>query len=353
MRRRRVRPGALFVCALFVCALLLAGCAREPVETRARFMAMGTLVEVTVFDFPQPEARAAISDVEALFHELQHRWDPWGDGELGRLNGALAGGGVATPSDELGDLLTRAADIARRSDGLFEPSIGALTRLWGFSRDEDAPKAPPPAADVAATVAAVTPLTELLQLDGRLAGGDGDMAVDLGGFAKGEAVDLAIALLRSRGIEHAIVNAGGDLRAIGRHGDRDWRIGVRNPREEGILAAIEISGDESVFTSGDYERYFVLDGRRYHHILDPRNGYPTEATTSVTVLGVEAALADAAATALFVAGPEGWPVVATALGISHVMLVDTSGTVYLSAPMQERVWLPGADERDVRVRALP
>ena len=348
MRRRLVRLGALFVCAL-----LLAGCAREPVETRARFMAMGTLVEVTVFDFPQPEARAAISDVEALFRELQLRWDPWGGGELGQLNGALAAGDGATPSAELGALLTRAADIGRRSDGLFEPSIGALTRLWGFGRDEDAPTAPPPAADVAAAVAAVTPLTQLLRDDGRLDGGNGEMAVDLGGFAKGEAVDLAIALLRSRGIEHAIVNAGGDLRAIGHDGDRDWRIGVRDPREEGILAALEISGDESVFTSGDYERYFVLDGRRYHHILDPRDGYPTEATTSVTVLGVEAALADAAATALFVAGPEDWPAVATALGISHVMLVDASGTVHLSAPMQERVWLPGADERDIRVRTLP
>jgi thiamine biosynthesis lipoprotein len=343
-----VRPGALLVCAL-----LLAGCAREPVETRARFMAMGTLVEVTVFDFPQPAALAAIGDVETLFRDLQRRWDPWGDGELGRLNGALAGGGAATPTPELGALLARAAELGRRSDGLFEPSIGALTRLWGFSRDEDAPTAPPPAADVAAAVAAVTPLPQLLRDDGRLAGGNGEMALDLGGFAKGEAVDLAIALLRSRGIEHAIVNAGGDLRAIGRHGDRDWRIGVRDPREEGILAALEIGGDESVFTSGDYERYFVLDGRRYHHILDPRDGYPTRETTSVTVLGVEAALADAAATALFVAGPEDWPAVATALGISHVMLVDTAGTVHLSAPMEERVWLPGADERDIRVRALP
>ena len=348
----RSAPSRIGTCLLVIA--LIAGCAREPVETRARFMAMGTLVEVTVFDFPQAEARAAIADVEALFRELQRRWDPWGDGELGQLNSSLAAGHSASPSAELGDLLARAAGIGERSGGLFEPSIGALTRLWGFSREDEAPRAPPPPAAVEGALAAVVPLGALIGDDGSVRGGNDRMAIDLGGFAKGEAVDLAIELLRTRGIEHAIVNAGGDLRAIGRHGDRDWRIGVRHPQVEGkILAAIEIRGDESVFTSGDYERFFELDGRRYHHILDPRSGYPTEATASVTVLGVDAATADAAATALFVAGPEDWPQIAAALGVRYVMLVDTAGAIHLSEAMQEKAYLPGAEDSEIRVRALP
>jgi thiamine biosynthesis lipoprotein len=337
--------------ALAVAALLL-GCAREPLETRARFLAMGTLVEVTVYDFPEAEAWAAIEEVETLFEELEGRWDPWGDGELGRLNAALAAGEAVAPSPALGALLARAAELDRSSGGLFEPSIGALIRLWGFGSEELAPTAPPPPSALADALAGVTPLPALIGDDGVLAGAPGT-AIDLGGFAKGEAVDLAVAALRARGIRNAIVNAGGDLRAIGHHGDRDWRIAVRSPRGEGYLATIEIGGDESVFTSGDYERFFMFEGRRYHHILDPRDGYPTEGTTSVTVLGTEAASADAAATALFVAGPEDWPGVAAALGIDQVMLVDADGVVHLSPAMRERVQVTHPDEREIRVRELP
>jgi thiamine biosynthesis lipoprotein len=346
-----IRTAGRLGLALAAAALLVA-CAREPVETRARFMAMGTLVEVTVFDFPRDEAQAAILDVESLFRDLQQRWDPWGDGELARLNAGLAAGATVEPSPELGALLARAAELDRLSGGLFEPSIGGLIRLWGFNTDDTVPSAPPPPAEIAAALARITPLPELIAQDGRLRSA-GDMAVDLGGFAKGAAVDLAIGLLRDRGIRDAIVNAGGDLRAIGRHGDRDWRIGVRAPRGEGILAAIEISADESEFTSGDYERYFMLDGRRYHHILDPRDGYPTQDTASVTVLGVEAAAADAAATALVVAGPEHWPAVAAALGVDRVMLVDAEGGIHLTPAMQDRVYLPDAADREIRVVPLP
>ena len=337
--------------ALAVLALL-AACAREPVETRVRFLAMGTLVEVTVFDFPDDAARAAIADVEALFRTLQDRWDPWGEGELGRLNAALGTGAPAIPGPELGELLARAAELDRRSGGLFEPAVGGLIRLWGFASEEAAPTAPPPADALAAALAAVTPLPALMQADGSLRGAPG-VALDLGGFAKGEAVDLAIELLRARGVGDAIVNAGGDLRAIGRHGDRDWRIGIRAPRGEGLLASIEISGDESIFTSGDYERYFMFEGRRYHHILDPRDGQPTAGTTSVTVLGERASVADAAATALFVAGPDDWPGVAAALGVDAVMVVDAAGVVELTPAMQARVRLAGGDELETRVRPLP
>lgn len=341
----------LMLALLAICVLV--GCAdAEREETRARFMAMGTLVEVTVYDHPAGEAREAITEVEALFRALQIAWDPWGEGELGQLNAALKAGETVSPTADLGGLLQRASDLDETSGGLFEPSIGSLTLLWGFSRDNLAPTAPPPAEDLGRALAAVTPLPQMWRSGGRLEGSAG-MTLDLGGFAKGEAVDRAIDLLRSLGIEHAIVNAGGDLRAIGRHGERGWRIGVRDPRRDGILAAIEISGDESVFTSGDYERFFLLDGRRYHHILDPRDGFPPPHTTSVTVLGVEAALADAAATALFVAGPQRWPEVATALGIGKVMLVDSLGVVHVSAAMEGRVYIPDAGERTIEVRALP
>lgn len=337
--------------ATLASVFVLLGCSPPPEETRVRFAAMGTLVEITVFGHSPDSAHEAISDIESLFADLENRWDPWDGGELAELNSQLATGANVLPSPELAEMLVRATTLNLASDGLFEPSIGGLTRLWGFSSEESIPTSPPASEAVAQSLASIIPLSQLWTDDGRLKGRPG-LAIDLGGFAKGEAVDIAIATLRERGIDNVIVNAGGDLRAIGRHGDRDWRIGVRQPRGEGILAAIHISGDESVFTSGDYERFFVAEGRRYHHILDPRDGLPASATTSVTVIADNAALADAAATALFVAGPGEWASVAGSMGVSKVMLVDASGNIHLSPEMESRVWLQG-ESHSVQIEEIP
>ena len=340
---------------LTVVAALAAGCDRgaEEQETRHRFMAMGTLVDVTIWAAPPAEAAAAARAVEALFHELHRAWDPWGDGALGRVNQALAAGEPVTPDADLAALLAEAAALTEASDGLFDPGIGALVRLWGFSRDESQPTAPPPADEIAAALAGAAPLPALLAADGRISGPPG-ARIDLGGFVKGAAVDRGIAVLRAHGIEHAIVNAGGDLRAIGRRGPRPWRIGIRTPRAAAILAALEIRDDEAVFTSGDYERYFEYQGRRYHHILDPRSGYPTEGLTAVTVLHPDAGRADAAATALLVAGPADWPAMARVLDVTAVMVVHADGGIELTEAMRPRVnFLDEAHAQQARVRRLP
>ena len=333
--------------------MLIGGCAKEPEVSRTRFEAMGTLVEVSVYG-ENPETTAKVSvEVEALFRELQQRWDPWGDGELGRLNAAAGSAPELPVAADLAGLFDSAAAISRDSDGLFDPAVGALIRLWAFSSEEVLPTAPPDAEQIRQALAASQPLYQIWQPATRKINLGPGAAIDLGGFAKGVAVDMAIDLLRERGIDHAIVNAGGDLRAIGRHGDRKWRVGVRDPRGEGVLAAIDVEGDESVFTSGDYERYFVYQGRRYHHIIDPRDGYPAQGAISVTVIHREAGLADAAATALFVAGQQDWPRVAASLGVSQVMLVDSSGTIHMTPEMEARTWLIPDPKPPVEIQHLP
>jgi thiamine biosynthesis lipoprotein len=139
------------------------------------------------------------------------------------------------------------------------------------------------------------------------------------------------------GVDDAIVNAGGDLRAIGTHGDRPWRIGIRHPRADGVIASVELGRDESVFTSGDYERYFLFRGKRYHHILDPRTGYPARGTASVTVISRDPGAADAAATALVVAGPDEWQAIAWSMGIRNVMLIDHQGRAHVTPSMAKRI----------------
>lgn len=164
-------------------------------------------------------------------------------------------------------------------------------------------------------------------------------------------MDNAIAILQQQGIQHAVVNIGGDLRAIGTHGERPWIIGIRHPRHDRVLASVAVSDDESVFSSGDYERFFTYEGKRYPHILDPRTGYPADQAMSSTVIHDNASMADAAATAIFVAGSD-WPTVAAAMGIDMVMLVTEDGEVEMSPAMQKRVRLTGHDREPV-IREIP
>jgi thiamine biosynthesis lipoprotein len=338
--------------AIALAAVICLSCAREPAEIRYRFTAMGTLVEVTIYDFPTAAAEEAARDVETLFLELQDAWDPWGNGELAELNSALAAGDEPHPDEDLADLLSRASRISAATGGAFDPAVGQLVKLWGFHDAEALPDAPPSATRIQQVLDTVKPLPQIWDGErGILAGATGT-AIDLGAFAKGEAVDRAIMLLRSAGVRDAIVNAGGDLRAIGRRGARPWKIGIREPRKTGILASIEVSGDESVFTSGDYERYFEHKGTRYHHILDPRTGYPTRELVSVTILGPSAAESDAACTALMVAGLGHWPAVARALGIREVMVVDQNGVIQMSPQMRDRVTILREEAPPVEIRDI-
>jgi thiamine biosynthesis lipoprotein len=253
------------------------------------------------------------------------------------LNAALAAGRAFRPDPSIRTLLQIAAPLAEQSGYRFDPAIGGLSVLWGFHADEPPQGPPPDAAALRQWQAHKPSLADLSWQGEQVRSANPALQLDFGAFAKGYAVDRAIARLQAFGIRNAIVNAGGDLRAIGRHGARPWRIGIRHPRSPEVLASVEIRADEAVFTSGDYERFFEFQGTRYHHILDPFSGAPARGTTSVTVIDTDASRADAAATALFVAGPEHWHAVARAMGLRYVLLIDDAGVAHMNPAMAQRL----------------
>ncbi len=333
-------PRCILVTCLpgIVLACLLASCAPAPEEAyKSRFLTLGTLVDVSLWDVDETRAAEATRAVEDELNHIHQRWHAWEPGELTRINTAIARGETIDIDDDTRAVLQQAAQLARASGQLFNPAIGGLVELWGF-HEEGGPSGPPPSQAEIDALLAAAPTMDALRFDGaRLSSTNPAVRIDLGAFAKGLGVDRAIAALRALGIRDAIVNAGGDLRAIGRHGERPWRVGIRHPAEPGILASIETRGDESIFTSGNYERYFDYDGERYHHLIDPRDGRPVRGTLSVTVIHTSAAEADAAATALFVAGPDGWRETARRLGVVQIMLIDADMNVYMTPEMAERV----------------
>ncbi len=178
--------------------------------------------------------------------------------------------------------------------------------------------------------------------------GNPAVKLDLGGYAKGYALDRAMAYLQSQGVKHALVNIGGNVIALGKHGERNWRVGIRHPRDSGAIAALDLEDGWAIGTSGDYQRYFELDGIRYCHVLDPRTGYPAQHTLSVTVLippgASSGTLSDVASKPIFIVAPEQRNAIATQMNITHYLVIDDEGHVEISSDMKKRTqWNPNAD----------
>lgn len=325
--KRWLPTGLLLALLAFVALRPPSG--EEPV-LRRDFPAMGTWISLSVHVDTAAQREAAerwLANTETSLHAFDQRWSPDGDGELARYNQALAADSTITAPRALAPLLAQAEDFHQRSGGLFDPRLHHLVKLWGFDQEAHFRTAPPEAA---AIKQALDQSREQLPWN-------------LGAIAKGTAVDEAIAAAKDAGLPNVLINAGGNLGAHGQHGERPWRIAIRHPRpsrDQRLLASVE-PHNEAVITSGDYERYFEAGGERFHHILDPASGHPARGLQSVTVVAPSAAEADAASTALFVAGPNRWRELARSLGLDTVLVVDSDGQILATPTAAERLQLAG------------
>ena len=316
---------------------LLTACEKNDLHHYQSF-AFGTLVEIKIRSDDKTMANSASASLFTDFDKKHSDWHAWEPGKLTQTSDMLQKTEWFVVANSLLSLIKLAKKYSLQSSGLFNPTIGKLIQAWGFQGTEF-PHAPPSQNDIDKLLAE-RPTVKEIEIDGnRMRGHNSQLQLDLGAIAKGYAVSEGIDKLVAQGMKNALINAGGDLCGIGNKGKHPWRIGIRNPSGEGILASIELKNAECVFTSGDYERYFIYDGKRYHHIIDPRSGYPADKATSVTVLHQDGAIADAASTALFIAGPDGWQDIAKKMGISDVMMVDKQGRIIMSPSMQKRIIL--------------
>lgn len=343
--------------ALLFSLFALSGCEQQnpqkPQSYQQQILALGTLVDVVIYGVDEEKGQQAVERVAEILGKIHKDWHAWQPSKLTDINQKLANGESAVLNDTGLRLIEKASTLSRESGDLFDPAAGKLIELWGFHSDQRDDAAPPSETAIAELVAQ-HPRMEDLSLQGRtLSSTNPAVQLDFGGFAKGFAVDQAIAVLKSMGIRNAIVNAGGDLRAIGSKNGQPWRIGIRNPRGAGVIAALQVEGDESIFTSGDYERYFEYQGQRYHHIIDPRSGRPSTGASSVTVIHTDATTADAAATALMIAGPERWYETAKAMGITQAMLIDTQGVVHMTYLMAKRTYLAKEPKPTIDIVDMP
>ena len=354
-------PSFAGMMALFIGLLSFSGCSKEPLYQEQGYV-FGTLVEVSVYGADEVKAKQAVSLVMQEFqrlHDMLHAWKP---SELSELNTAIAQGKSKVVPKELADMLQQAAQISAQSEGTFNPSIGDLIQAWGFQAD-DFKAVLPDAKKIAALVKANPQLSDLKFSNlnpsqpplirggvygslpdkggpGWVSSNNPALKLDLGGYAKGYALDRAAAILKLQGIHNALINIGGNVLALGTHGKRPWKVGIQHPRKPGALATSELQDGEAIGTSGDYQRYFELDGKRYCHLIDPRTGQPVQGVQAVTILthGKQAGvLSDAASKPLFISGESGWRSAAHKMQLEEALLIDAQGVVHLTAAMQKRL----------------
>mgnify|MGYP001764925943 CR=1 FL=1 len=326
--------------ALWVCLLVgvLVACSPPPLVQQQSYV-FGTLVEISVQGVPEAQARQATAAVLARFDALHRQLHAWQPGELSRLNAALAQGTRASVTPELAAMLADAQALAAQSDELFNPAIGGLIALWGFHADAPQSRVPDTAA-IAEWVRRQPRMGDLHIENNAVWSDNPAVQLDLGGYAKGRALDDAVAILKQHGIQNALVNIGGNVIALGAHGDRAWRVGIQHPRQAGTLATLDLLDGEAIGTSGDYQRFFEAGGKRYSHLIDPRSGWPANGMQSVTILlrGVHAGTrSDALSKPLFIDGAARLADHATRLGIDAYLAVDVAGKMQVSPAMQARL----------------
>jgi FAD:protein FMN transferase len=337
---------------LLACLFLIA-CAPATPPQHLEFLAMGTIVSIDVVGVDAQKAFVAMTAARGDIEYLGREWYPWANsGELVRLNAALAKGETVSVSPAMVKLIKQSQEAFRQSDGLFDPAVAPMVERWGFQHGErDASQTIPSEAQLKTWEANHPTFADVVIKDNQIGGRRNDLMLDFGAIGKGYAVDLAIERLQRLGVDNALVNAGGNLRAIGHTMTdsqiRAWHVAIRNPRADEPLAWLELRGGEGVSTSGDYERFAIIDGQRFHHILDPHTGRPAMHTAAVTVVARDATTADAASTAIFVAGPARWREIAQALGVSEVLRVDANGSIEVSRALMAKLRMPGSEPRQI------
>ncbi len=334
-----------FIGLLFL--LFFVGCQKEEVKTadsiesRSQLL-LGTSCKITIYDHPSDEVFSdAFARIEQIEQEMSVNIE---DSEISRINRA-AGISPVSVSEDTFRVIEKALFIAELSRGAFDPTVGPLVAAWGIGSDharipsQEEIDAILPLIDYRDVVLDADTFSVFLKREG--------MALDLGGIAKGFAADEVAKVLAKHEVNTAIINLGGNVLTVGTRPDgTGWKIGVQNPESDrGEYLMIVRLVDQALVTSGPYERFFIQDGRRYHHILNTRTGYPVETPfTSVSIISGESFIADALSTACYsLSKEEGLELTASLEGV-HVLYIDEEKQVYPSDSFQEELTYSVTDE---------
>lgn len=351
MSSRHINWFLLIVVSLF----LAIACERKLEIHEDQLSILGTFAQISIVGMTTEAAgsaaRAAEEDLKAL-NAIGYTFEQ--ESELQRLNEAIAGRRAMEVSDELLQLLQHAGSLSAASNGLFNPAAGELTALWEFHCDKeectDTRYSDEVQKLVSARVATLIKnhpsMQDMLYRGNRASSRNRYVKLELGDIIRGYALDKSIAHLRNKGVENAMINIGGSVHTIGTRGDHAWWIGIPDNTGKHHIGYIETRDDEAVFTAYALDRSLGKEDFIYRHVVDPRTGMPVEHILSVTVVHENATTANAAATALMVAGPDNWKAAADSMKAQAFLMIAGDGTIYTSPAIDHRIhWNQGVTHR--------
>ena len=300
-------------------------------------LSMGSTLTLTAWTNDEDRAQAAFEEVFAEFTRLERLMSTWISGsDVSRVNRS-AGVRPVPVSSELREVLNVARQMSEWTGGKFDVTFGALSGLWKFDHDQD--DAIPDMREMRRRLALID--YRAIQIDeaaGTVFIARKGMSIHLGGIGKGYAVDRGANILRLRGLRAFIIQSGGDIYAAGLKDGRPWRLGIQDPRGPAnhYFAQLDLS-DGTFSTSGDYERAFVKNGRRYHHILDPDTGEPARGARSVTIVTNRAVMADGLSTGVFILGPTAGMALIERLADVEGVIVSDTNEVLISSGLRDEI----------------
>ncbi|MBW8366902.1 MAG: FAD:protein FMN transferase [Arenimonas sp.] len=320
--------------------LALAACSRGPAPRIEELHVFGATTQIEIRGAAPEQAQAAMADVSALLSQRESEWHAWKPSDVTRINAAFKAGLAAPAPASVIDLVERSKPLSEASEGLFDPAVGGLVAAWGFHTSSYPVLTPPPSKASLEQWRQQRPRIADVQVrGGQLQSANPRVQLDFGAIAEGAAARDVLAALARHGVQHALVNLGGDVVALGDGDGRPWQAALRDPFG-GVLGGVALTGGEALFSTGNYSKFRDSPtGARWSHILDPRTGYPARGAAAVVVLHTDPVLADSGATALFVAGPAGFERLVRQMGLACAVMVTDENEMLVTVAMRQRLEL--------------
>jgi thiamine biosynthesis lipoprotein len=316
---------------LFLLVLIVGGCERRQHLVEQQLLEFGTIIEITMITGDLTQAELILTEIEQRLRIQRKQWHAWEDSDLTRFNRALRQDARAEVPASLAHLLQLSRHYHDATGGLFNPALGKLVAAHGFHGSK------PDMNTIAEIKRDIPGMQDLNVAANSAVSNNPHLQIDLGGIAKGYAVGLLSDYLDNNGIDHYIINAGGDMVTAGNRFGRPWRIGIQNPFAPGVVGRLEIDGKHSLFTSGNYHRKYWRGEELAHHIIDPRSGEASSGQSSATVLTADPVLADVAATALMIDGLRGYHGLAASLQIQDFLVISEQREIIVSRSLAEKI----------------
>lgn len=312
--------------------MLLSACEPNQQLFEQRILQFGTIIDITVIHHDADKTEKAFLEIERQLQQFRHYWHAWEDSDLYRFNDSLRQSSTTPVPESLRELITLSQNYYQSSQQLFNPALGELVAAYGFHGNSD-----PDEALISKIQKDIPVMPDLVIVNQLAHSNNTNLQLDFGGIAKGYAMAKVAEKLNKSGFQHYLINAGGDVLVAGQRYGKPWTIAVQNPFAPGAIASIQLSGNQQLFTSGNYQRFYKKKGEIVHHIIDPRSGYPSSQISSATVLTTDAVLADVAATTLMIDGWQNHKSLSESLGVQDYLVVNEDMDIIVSQTMAEKI----------------